>query len=74
MKKYAILLLSIFFITQLQAKEYSVTSPSEQLTVKVTVGEDVRYSVFLKNKEVIAASPISMTLENEVLGKRCQSP
>ena len=69
MKKYAILLLSIFFITQLHAKEYSVTSPSKQLTVKVTVDENVHYSVFLKNQKIIAASPISITLENEVLGK-----
>ena len=69
MKKYAVLLLSIFFITQLHAKEYSVTSPSKQLTVKVTVDENVHYSVFLKNQKIIAASPISITLENEVLGK-----
>ncbi|MBW6534372.1 MAG: glycoside hydrolase family 97 protein [Mariniphaga sp.] len=69
MKKYALLFLSVLFMNQLNAKDYSVKSPSERLTVKVTVNEDVRYSVFLGDKEIIAASPISLTLENEVLGK-----
>ncbi len=69
MKKYALLFLSILFMNQLIAKDYSVKSPSERLTVKVSVDEDVRYSVFLGDKEIIAASPISLTLENEVLGK-----
>jgi alpha-glucosidase len=72
MKKYALLFLSILFMNQLNAKDYSVKSPSERLTVKVKVNEDVRYSVFLKDKEIIAASPISMTLENEVLGKNAK--
>jgi alpha-glucosidase len=72
MKKYAILLLSILFMNQLNAKDYSVKSPSERLTVKVTVNEDVRYSVFLGDKEIIAASPISLTLENEVLGENAK--
>ena len=69
MKKFAYLLLSILFMNQLNAKEYSVTSPSKRLTFKVTVDENIHYSVFLKEKEIIAASPISLTLETQVLGK-----
>ncbi|WP_372947997.1 glycoside hydrolase family 97 protein [Mariniphaga sp.] len=72
MKKYAVLLLSILFMNQLNAKEYLVKSPSERLTVKVTVDEDVRYTIFLDDKVIIAASPISLTLENEVLGKNAK--
>lgn len=72
MKKYVILLLFILFMNQLIAKDYSVNSPSDRLLVKVTVNEKIHYSVFLKGKEIIAASPISMTLENEVLGENAK--
>jgi alpha-glucosidase len=72
MKKYVILLLFILFMNQLIAKDYSINSPSDRLLVKVTVNEKIHYSVFLKGKEIIAASPISMTLENEVLGENAK--
>ncbi len=72
MKKYAVLLLSILFMNQLNAKEYLVKSPSERLTVKVTVDEDVRYTVFLGDKEIISPSPVSLTLDNQVLGENAK--
>jgi alpha-glucosidase len=72
MKKYFVFLLSVFCMTQLTAKEYSVASPSERLTIKVTVDEEIQYSVFLKGKEIIYPSPISLTLENEVFGQNAK--
>jgi alpha-glucosidase len=67
MKKITLFLFLIPFL--LNAKEYTVESPSGRLEVKVSVEEIVKYSVFLNEKEVISLSPISMTLEDKVLGK-----
>ena len=67
MKKIAILLFLIPLF--LNAKEYTLESPSGRLNVKVTVEKNVQYSVFLGDKEIISPSPISMTIENEVMGK-----
>ncbi|SHF44569.1 alpha-glucosidase [Mariniphaga anaerophila] len=72
MRKSIYLLLAVLFVGQLNAKEYSVTSPSNRLTIKVEVDEDIRYSVLLKDKEVISYSPISLTLENETLGEKAR--
>ncbi|SHJ34932.1 alpha-glucosidase [Tangfeifania diversioriginum] len=69
MKKYALLFLSILFMNQLLAKDYSINSPSDRIMVKVAVEEGIHYSVFLGDKEIISPSPISMTLEDEVLGE-----
>ena len=67
MKKIAVFLFLIPFL--LNAKEYSVESPSGRLEMKVSVEDDVKYSVFLNEKEIISPSPISMTLEDKVLGQ-----
>jgi len=67
MKKIAVFLFLIPLI--LNAKEYTLKSPSGRLNVKVTVEENIHYSVFLSDKEIISPSPISMTLEDKVLGQ-----
>jgi len=67
MKKIAVFLFLIPLI--LNAKEYTLESPSGRLNVKVTVEENIHYSVFLSDKEIISPSPISMTLEDKVLGQ-----
>ncbi|MFW5822444.1 MAG: glycoside hydrolase family 97 protein [Tangfeifania sp.] len=67
MKKIAVLLFLIPFF--LNAKDYSVESPSGRLEVKVLVEGEIQYSVFLNDKEIISQSPISMTLEDKVLGQ-----
>jgi alpha-glucosidase len=72
MKKYFIAVVLVFMIFNLKAKDYTVTSPSGNLTVKISVNEDISYSVFLKGAEIITPSKISMTLENEVLGKNAK--
>ena len=72
MKKYSISTLFILMILNLSAKDYSVSSPSGNLVVTVSVGEDISYAVLLKGAEVIAPSTISMTLDNGVLGKNAK--
>jgi alpha-glucosidase len=72
MKNYVLLLMMIPMISVLNAKEYSVKSPSGELTVKVSVGDVIQYAVSLNGKEIITPSPISMTLENEVFGKNAK--
>ncbi|MDD4227555.1 MAG: glycoside hydrolase family 97 N-terminal domain-containing protein, partial [Mariniphaga sp.] len=68
MKNFAVFFFFILFIPQMYAREYTVQSPSGRLQVKVSVEDAVLYSVFLHNREVIAASPISLSLDDEVLG------
>jgi alpha-glucosidase len=72
MKKYLLLLLMILMLSVLNAKEYSVQSPSGALAVKVSVVDVIQYSVSFNGKEIITPSPISMTLGNETLGKNAK--
>ncbi|HKI88260.1 MAG TPA: glycoside hydrolase family 97 catalytic domain-containing protein, partial [Draconibacterium sp.] len=70
MKKYLISIPFVFLIFNLSAKEYTVSSPSGKLTVKVSVNENITYQVSLNGTEITAPSEISMTLDDgTVLGK-----
>ncbi len=64
MKKYAILFLLVTLILNVNAKDYSLESPSGKILVKVSVAEKISYSVLLNGKEIIAPSDISMTINN----------
>ena len=48
-------------------KSYQLQSPDKKLQAVVTVGDDIRFSFTHDGTEVLAASPISMTLQNGVL-------
>ena len=73
MKKYSIVILFVFLIFCANAKEYTVVSPSGNLSVKISVNENVSYAVLLKGVEIISPSPISMTLDNGlVLGEKAK--
>ncbi len=69
MKKFVLFLIMISIMFHLQAKDYIVESPTGRLTVKIVVDDIISYSVYLKGKEIISPSPISMTFETETLGK-----
>ncbi|MGB9893796.1 MAG: glycoside hydrolase family 97 catalytic domain-containing protein, partial [Candidatus Saccharicenans sp.] len=48
-----------------------IASPSKKIEVKVNLKNQITYSVYFNDKEIISASPISMTInDNVVLGKR----
>ncbi len=72
MKKYALLLLVIPILSISHAKEYSVQSPSGNLKINVSVGDVIEYAVTFNGQEIITPSPISLILENEVLGKNAK--
>ena len=48
-------------------KSYQLQSPDKKLQAVVTVGDDIRFSFTHDWTEVLAASPISMTLQNGVV-------
>lgn len=50
-------------------KSYTLASPNGKLQLNVAINDSITYSVSLKGQTVIAPSVISMTLENQVLGK-----
>ncbi len=69
MKKQLLILLvltSLFF--DLNAKSYEIFSPNKKITIKVDVGNNIKYQVFFKNDLIIAPSSISLQLSNEILG------
>ena len=48
-------------------KNYQLQSPDKKLQAVVTVGDDIRFSFTHYGTELLAASPISMTLQNGVV-------
>ena len=70
MKAYILILLLTVALASVQAQNYSVQSPSGRLTINVTVDENISYSVSLGNREIITPSPISLFLEDEILGRK----
>ena len=65
-------LLSVIWVlsgSALFGSEYDVVSPDKNLHLKVDIKEKVRYSVSYKSKQLLNASPISLTLRhNRILG------
>ena len=64
MKKLVLGLIILLFQMNVTAKDYEVKSPDGNLTLKVSIGKDVTYSVSLNGDEIIAPSVISLTLDN----------
>lgn len=67
MKSIPMFLLFVLLCLNLSAKDYSVSSPSGSITVKVAVAENISYSVLLNGNEIISPSTISMTLDNGLI-------
>ncbi len=72
MKKYALLLVMTSLMIHLQAKDFSLQSPSGDLSVNISVEDEIHYSVFMNGMEIISPSPISMELEDETLGQNAR--
>lgn len=73
MKNYSILVAFVLLVFNLNAKEYSVKSPSQKIEIKVNVGEGLNYSVLLNGKEIIAPSTISLKISDDaVWGKNAK--
>ncbi len=73
MKKITSLLLFVFIIFSLNAKEYTVKSPSGKIQIKVSVNETIKYSVSLNGNEIIAPSTISLKISDGIIwGKKAK--
>jgi len=64
MKNLTIVILLVTLFLNLNAKEYSVESPSGKIVVKVSVGTEINYSVLLNGTEIIAPSNISLKISD----------
>jgi len=70
MRMFFAFLFVFFLALNISAKEYTLKSPLEKISVKLDVNESISYSVFLNDKEIIAPSEISLTLaDGTVWGK-----
>lgn len=54
------------------AQHYTVASPDGKLKVDINVGADVKWSATLNGQEVIQPSPISITVDGNILGKNAK--
>lgn len=63
--------LCAIFATFAQINE-QVISPDDNLSVNIIIGEKIYYRVFYKTETVLMASPLSMTIDNRVLGQNAK--
>ena len=65
--KTLILFLCVGSVSVSAQKTYQLESPDKKLQTVVTIGDDIRFSMTHEGSEVLASSPISMTLQNGVV-------
>lgn len=69
-KNIVILILLFFCLGTLQAGELQpLVSPDKNITVNFSLKEKIYYAVSFKGERVLEASPLSLALENVVLGE-----
>ncbi len=74
MKKLTVLLMCVLcaFIAQAQ-KTFTLSSPDGKLQTTITTGDKLTYDITCNGRQILAASPISMTLDNgEVWGEKAK--
>lgn len=65
-----VLIFLFFFPSLLKAgMVQTLTSPNKNIAIEISLHEKIYYTVSFKGERVLEASPLSLTLENEVLGK-----
>lgn len=62
MKTLHMFIFSTLFATSLMAESYVLKSPDGKLQVNVEISDNIRFSVNHEQTEVLAPSPVSMTL------------
>ena len=60
-------LLMLTFTSFVQAKTYDVLSPDKNIKLQVSVDKIISWSVTFNDKEIIAPSPVSMTIDDGVV-------
>ncbi|MBW6501610.1 MAG: glycoside hydrolase family 97 N-terminal domain-containing protein, partial [Bacteroidales bacterium] len=68
-KTVSLLILSLFVVCGLSAKEYKVTSPDGRIVLTIDAGSDIKWSVAYDGKELIRSVKVGMELSGgKVLG------
>lgn len=69
-KKYLYpLLFLLFAVTSIQAQSgFSLSSPDHTISVDISLKEKIYYTVSFKRERVLEASPLSLNIDNVVLG------
>ncbi len=67
MKRATTILLLLSLVITLSAKDYFVKSPSEKISIKISVEKSIRYSVLLNGIEIISPSAISMEINDGIV-------
>lgn len=63
------LLFLLFAVTSIQAQSgFSLSSPDHTISVDISLKEKIYYSVSFKGERVLEASPLSINIDNAVLG------
>ena len=71
MKTLPMFIFLTLFATSLMAESYVLKSPDGKLQVNVEISDNIRFSVNHEQTEVIAPSPVSMTLtDGSVWGQK----
>ena len=76
MKKLKILLFLCIVactLTVQAQKQFTLSSPDGKLQTTITVGDKLTYDIRCNGRQILAPSPISMTLITEKSGERKQS-
>ena len=61
------------FATMRAQKQFTLNSPDGKLQTTVTIGEKLTYDITCNGRQILASSPISMTLDNgEVWGEKAK--
>lgn len=78
MKKLKILLFLCVVactLTVQAQKQFTLNSPDGKLQTTITVGDKLTYDIHCDGRQILASSPISMTLDNgEVWGRKQSWP
>lgn len=65
MKKLILMIACGMLVLSVQAqKVFKLNSPNDNLCVKITTGKQLVYDITCNGKQILAPSPISMTLDN----------
>ncbi|HKK42411.1 MAG TPA: glycoside hydrolase family 97 protein [Bacteroidales bacterium] len=63
-KSLLLLLLSVFAVTAVTAKDYKISSPDNKIVLTISVGPEISWSAVYNGNEIVSATRIAMILED----------
>lgn len=71
MKKLTVLLMCVCCVFTAQAqKQFTLNSPGGNLQTTITIGDQLTYDITCDGRQILAPSPIAMSLATEKYGVR----